>query len=339
MTVLYVASDQQGAGKTAVCATLASILEQRDKKVAVFKPLVGEPKSDPDADIYEKLMGQRADGWPLKLPKRGLNTGLLEKVKTAFDRVSEGTDVVLVEGSSDLSIKGSRQVADALDAKAVVVARYRDDLSASELKGWQEALGERLLGFVVNAMTRYMGTEVRTRLLPSMESEGLVSLGVVPEDRRLLGVSVRQLAEHLDGRFIVCEEKADGLVEHLMVGGMGMDPGEYYFGVRDNKAVIVRGDRPDLQMSALTTPTSCMVLTKGIEPIEYVKYESEQEEVSVMVVETDTLGTMEAVNTLVDRARFDHPLKLSRFAELLEQHVDLPALFSGLGLGGLTPSL
>ena len=56
----------------------------------------------------------------------------------------------------------------------------------------------------------------------------------------------------------------------------------------ENKAVIVRGDRPDLQMAALNTSTACIVLTKGVEPIEYVRYEAEQEEVSLIVVETDT---------------------------------------------------
>ena len=185
---------------------------------------------------------------------------------------------------------------------------------------------------MINGLTRYLGTDARTRLLPSMESEGPVCFGIIPEDRRLLGVTVGQLAEHLNGRFIGGEQNTDAVVEYLMVGGMGMDPGELYFGSRENKAVIVRGDRPDVQMSSLTTPTACMVLTKDIEPIEYVKYEAEQEEVPIMVVETDTLTTMDALASLLGRARFDHPVKLSRFADLVQKHVDLKALYSELEL-------
>lgn len=335
MTVLYVASDEEGAGKTALCATLAEKIRQRGVKAAVFKPLAGaglDSGSDPDVQVYHKLLGQRAEGWPLKLSGRGLTRALLEGISTAFKVVSEGADAVLVEGSCDLSAKQSQRVADALDAKVVVVARYGHDLSASQLKGWREALGNRLVGFVINGLTRYMGNNARVELLPSMEAEGLVCLGLVPEDRRMLGVSVRQVAEHLEGRFFACEERSEALVEHVMVGGLGMDPGEVHFSVYGNKAVIVRGDRPDVQMAALKTPTSCMVLTRGIEPIEYVKYEAEQEEVSLMVVETDTLTTMEALSGLVDRARFDHPLKLDRYGELLEQHVDIGALLGGLGV-------
>jgi hypothetical protein len=128
------------------------------------------------------------------------------------------------------------------------------------------------------------------------------------------------------------EDASDGLVEHLMVGGRGMDPGEHYFGVRDSKAVIVRGDRPDVQMAALTTSTACMVMTKGIEPIEYVQYEAREEGVPVIVVETDTIETMEALNGLMDSARFDHPLKLARYSELADEHIDLPALYGALDI-------
>ena len=34
----------------------------------------------------------------------------------------------------------------------------------------------------------------------------------------------------------------------------------------------------------------------------------------------------------IDRARFDHPLKLERYGELLKQHADLPGLLGLLGI-------
>ena len=113
---------------------------------------------------------------------------------------------------------------------------------------------------------------------------------------------------------------------------MGLDSGEVYFGTRDSKAVIVRGDRPDVQMSALTTSTLCLVLTGGIEPIEYVLYEAELEEVPVAVVPAETLDAMAALDGLSARARFDHPAKLERLSELVGGHVDVDALYGTLGV-------
>ena len=331
MVVVYVVSEQDGAGKTALTAALAHVLRGQGQRATALKPIASE-SADPDPEIYRVLLGQEADSRPLELPGEGLTPQVMEEVSSQVAQVSKEADVVLVEGSGRLSAEDSAQLAEALSAKVLVVSRYDPGLEAAQLTHWREELGERLAGFVINGLTRYMGTDARTSLLPSMEREGLVSFGLIPEDRRLLGATVRQVAEHLEGRFTTCEEKADRLVEHFMVGGMGMDPGELYFGSREDKAVIVRGDRPDLQMSALGTPTACMVLTKGIDPIEYVTYEAEQEEVSIMVVPTDTLATMDSLKTLMDGSRFDHPAKLSRFAELVTDHIDLPALFDALGV-------
>ena len=331
MTAIYIASESEGAGKTSLCATLAWKLGQRGKKVSVFKPVsrVGS-ESDTDAEVFHTLLKLPTDGWPVAQADDGLTPEILDDIKSAFNQVSEEADLTLIEGSSGLSLRDTKQIVDTLEAKVLVVAPYQTDLSDSQLKPWTNALGDRLAGFVINGLTKYQNTQAKTKLLPSMESEGLVSFGVIPEDRRLLSATADQVAAHLEGRFVVGEEFSDALVEHFMVGGWTMDAGDLYFGLNENKAVVVRGDRPDMQMSALTTPTSCLVCTQGIDPIEYVIYEAEQEEVAVMVVETDTLTTMASLNNLMEGTAFDHQLKLSRFSELIDEYVNLDALYRSL---------
>jgi BioD-like phosphotransacetylase family protein len=329
VTVLYVVSDQQGAGKTALCATLARKLAQQGKKVTVFKPISGAgsaPDTDPDVRIYGKLLGIKAEGWPVDSPAA---------VKDAVNRLSEEYDVVIAEGSNAMSLAESKQVADALDSKVVAVAQFRRDLSPADLKPLSNTFGERLIGFIINGLTKYLGTEVRTGLLPAMAAEGLPLLGIVPEDRRLVGIRVRQLVKHLDGRVIMEEGDMDALVEYLMVGGLSLDPaGETHFLIHDNRTIITRGDRPDIQMSALNAEgtTACMVLTNGKEPLEYIMYEAEQQEMPLILVDANTLDVMSQLNTLMDRTRFDHPRKLSRFAELLDEHVDMNAIFRALNV-------
>ena len=337
MAVLYVASDREGAGKTSLCLALARSFEGAGKSVKVVKPVAAaglDAHADPDPKIIGNLLGQAPDGWPVAPGETSLNDAVLRDAAAVVAKATEGTDVVIVEASCALSPEESARMADAMDARAMVVVRYLRELAASDLKPMAEAFGDRFAGCVVNGLTRYMGTELQTKLLPSLESEGIKCLGVIPEERRLLGVTVGRLAQHLSGRLIVCGEKTEGLVEYVLVGMPAMDPGEFYFGIRERKAAIVRGDRPDLQFAAINTDTACLVLTKGIEPIEYVRYEAEQEEVPVMVVDTDTLATMDTLNTLMDGARFDHPLKLERLAALVESHLDIQALLSTLSGDG-----
>ena len=109
-----------------------------------------------------------------------------------------------------------------------------------------------------------------------------------------------------------------------------MDPGEYVFSTKSDKCVVVRGDRPDVQMSALQTDVSCFIMTNGIDPIEYVQYESQEEKVPIIVVEKDTLQTMDDVGKLQSEVSFDHPEKLERMSSLIGSSVDLKILIEGL---------
>ncbi len=348
MAVLYITSEYEGEGKTAIGVSLAQMLRNMGKMVAAFKPFADEGNSDGDAAVYQNLLGQSAEGLPLEVPERGLNEQLAGKAKSVADGLSRAADVVIVEGSSRLTASGHKQLAQTLDAQALVVATYHRGLSSGRLKSWEAVFGDRLVGVIINGLTRYSGHDARNRLLPALQDEGLDILGIVPEDRRLLGVTVAQLAEHLNGRFVEPEEEGkpygptngsldvaeERLIEHLMVGPMMLNNSRYYFGLHESKAAIVRGDRPDLQMGALHTKTACLVATKGIVPIEYIRNEAALEDVPIMVVDADTLGTMAALNTLQDRAQFDHPLKVERMLSLIEAHVDTARIFGRLGVGG-----
>ena len=331
MALLYVTSDERGAGKTAFCVGLAHLLTMQGKRATIFKPM-GNSDEDPDIAIYQALLSTEVDGWPIATAPARLSDDLLGQIKTAANSAAEDNDIVIVEGSSEISSADAGKLAEALDAKAVVVSRYSPERKASELRHWQDVFKGRMLGYVINGVTKYQGTESRSGLLEAMVGEGMNCLGALPEDRRLLGVSVDQLARHLGGEFLGDSGDKDCLVEYLMVGGWTLDSGEIYFGIHDNRAAIVRGGRPDMQMAALASAgtTSCIVLTDGVKPIEYVQYEAEQEEVPLVLVSEGTLETMDNLNTLMESSRFDHPSKLERFAQLMQAHLDVDAIASAL---------
>ena len=324
MAVLYVASDRSGAGKTALSASLASILAEEGLSVGIIKPLAGP--DDTDVSAYADLLVASQVSPPVIVPADGISPAIVDSVQQSCAATQDGKDVLVVEGASDLSQQDHAKLADALDAAVVIVAGFTPEMDADSLSGWSERMGDRLLGLLINGITRYQDRDVTTGLLPAMEAKGFKSLGTLPEDRRLLGVTVSQIAEHLNGRYLTGEALTDGLVEHFMVGGMGLDSGLEYFGLHDDKATIVRGDRPDIQMSSLQTPTTCMVLTEGTDPIEYVLNEAELEDVPIVVTDSDTLATMKALNGVQNRAKFNHPAKLARFSELLRRHADLDTI-------------
>lgn len=342
MTAIYITSDYTGVGKTAVCVTLADHLSREGKKVALFKPFhlqYGSSDIDPDIEILKRASNVEYKSdmiWPVELVESGdLEEISLDNVLKAFRETTLGSDISIVEGLSGLDGpvgSCSRGLVENMDASVIVVIGYVPELDLDHVLKTKQLFGDRLAGIVLNGVTRYKVRDVKDGLVPMIEAEGVKVLAAIPEDRRLLGVSVGQLAQHLNGKFLNLEEKKDNFVERYLIGGMILDWGVLYFERFAHKAVIVRADRPDIQMAALRTPTSCIVLTGGNTPIEYVSYEAQEEEVPLIQVETDTLTTTEALESLHEKALFDHPMKQEQFQALMSEHGDWEALCSSLGL-------
>ena len=325
MSVLLIASDSPGAGKTATTLALTSLAARSGKKASAVKPFASGP-DDPDSESYAKL-GRTG---PVDGSESQTGTPDITTLSSTLASVTSDSDVTFVELPNSVDPSGVSAAAESLGATVLLVASYRRNLRGADLSEWSNALGNRLAGVLVNGLTRYLGTEARANLLPSLEEGGIPCVGLIPEDRMMLSMTIEELRSALDGRYVVDEGDTDAPLEWFQVGGLSLDPGEIRFGLYENNAVVVRGDRPDIQMSALNGSASCLVLTGGVEPIEYILYEAREEETPVMVIEPDTLSTMSALDDVTSSPRVDSAAKVERFAALLQTHADLDRLWSAL---------
>ena len=329
MSILLVASDSPSAGKTSVVLSVAEIARQSGRVVNGYKPFTSQD-DDMDSSLLAQMSNPGLDGWPQRVADP-TKYGQLDDLLGSFSSIGlSGEMLTILEMDSSNGVEWVALAAERLNAHTLLVSQARRGLRASNLSEWSEALGDRLAGVLVNGVTRYMSTEASEGVAPSFADAEVDLIGMIPEDRALLSITVDQIRDSLDGRYVVDEGDINSPVEHFQVGCMSLDPGELRFGLYDNNAVIVRGDRPDIQMSALNASVTCLVLTGGIDPIEYISYEAQEEETPVMVVESGTLTTMTLLNEVVTSSRMDTTGKVARFSELLETHADLSRIWSVL---------
>ena len=347
MIALYLASMDEAAGKSALCVALGRIFKARGLKVGYLKPvaIVAEKVDASDKDI-EFIKQTLALEEPVELlcpvsisAKDFLATAnekeptWLKKAEDAYARVSQGKDVILLEGVSDFKAGNSpalagRRTVEALRAKAILIASYESNLKASQIVDAAKALAGHLQGVVINAVPMRRMDSVKATLVKSVQQAGIRVLGTLPEDRTLLTVSVGELAEHLGGNIITSPERSDNLVESVMVGAMSPDPAVSYLSLKQNKAVVTRGDRPDIQLAALQTSTSCLVLTDNInQPLPTILSLAKTTKVPIIIVKNDTMHTMEALEAIFDKAKLSHEWKVERLEQLLEQHLDLESIY------------
>ncbi len=348
MAVLYVTGNRPGTGKTALAAALASRLVGAGRRPVLVRPLRpnAAAASDPDVALFQQVVpgapNTEAPPLAVTLDTLSADTTLPDRVRERVAAASVGREPTIVEGLDGLDdhdpwALASASIATALDARVVLVLDYGRDLSDAAAAAARRRYGNRLAGVVINRVPHHAIHDATARLSPALQGGGLAVLGIVPEDRRMAAPSVAQVAEHLGAAFRVLDDLDDpgaglrSLVEHFMVGGSPLDNGAYVFSRRENKAVLVRGDRPDLQMAALETSTTCLVLTGGREPVQYATYHAGLRQVPAMLVGGPTLEVMEALGTVGERASVHSPLKVERFADLLDRHEDMPALLAAAG--------
>jgi BioD-like phosphotransacetylase family protein len=308
---------------------------------------IGGRVADEDAAFVKNVLSLGAQAWelsPVVITPQILSQCITEgcdfdeRVKDAFEHASQGVDVMLLEGGDSLRTGyaiglSTPHVAEMLGAKVLVVVKMRgrmrllDDTLTAQFR-----LGDQLLGVILNRVPEEENDYVRDQAIPFLEAKGIPVLGYLPERPQLAAISLNELQDVLKAQVLAGQNRMDALVENLMVGAMGGQEALSRFRVIQNKAVITGGDRTDIQLAALDTSTTALILTGNLRPAANILERAEQQGVAVMLVPGNTLETVEAVEAIYGKTRLGQPEKLARFEALMAEYVDYKRLRSLLGL-------
>jgi uncharacterized protein len=326
MAALYLTSISGNSGKTMLGAGLGKYWLDNGKKVGYFKPLATAEKGgggspDADAAFIKKLFGLNESAENL--------AGAVNDIKAAYAGAAQGKDIVIVEG---LPLNVSASVIEALDAKVLVIHDYAAPLPGviAEYK----KMGKRLVGVVLNKVPRNKVSRMESQAAEALAQAGIKFLGAIPEDRLLLTLNVGELAEVLQAKILNNSDKTGELIENVMLGALAFDSGEEYFKRKNNKAVILKGERPDMQLAALQTSLRCLVLSGGAKPIPAVLQQSNVKKVPILSSNLNVQDMATAVDKAMEGRKFRQERKLPRLEEILRQALNVKLLDQGLGLAG-----
>jgi BioD-like phosphotransacetylase family protein len=353
-TTVYVTSTQHLSGKSALCVGLLKRFKRDGFIIGYMKPVsttahvMGEQVIDEDARFIRstfELTDPLETMAPLILTDQKVATllssderDLSEKVRSAFEKISSGKEIVLLEGAGSfregwIVNLAPVHVCQLLNAKSLVIVPYGNDLQvADDLITARVQLGDSLIGGVINRVPQHRMDFVSNKLKPFVERDGIPVFAVLPKKRILLSVSVKELNEGLMGEVLCAEGALNELVEHLVVGAMGVERALKYLRQNINQAVITGGDRSDIQLAALETSTRCLILTGNIRPGPQIISRAEDQGVPIILTRHDTMTAIERIERFFGKTRFHQEEKVQRFDSLLEQNMDFEAFYRALGI-------
>ena len=353
MKSLYITSVEKYSGKTALCLALGKLYQEKGLKVGYLKPFslrpwrIGDKIADEDAGFVIDILGVNAKPWelaPVVVTSELLRDYLTSKNKIDFmpqvlaaaKALEERKDFLLLEGGGSLREGyvmnlATPDVAEKLGSAIIVVVKYCDEVCLlDDVLAAKFRLPNSLSGVVINRVPAHALSYVNNLVVPFLEKEGVPILGVLPDDSELAALSVGEIVEVLNAEVLTSCYDEEALVEALMVGAMTEDSALRRFRKQPNKAVITGGDRTDIQLAAMETSTTCLILTGNLHPSNLIIKQAENMCVPILLVPGNTMETVESLDRIFGRTRLGQKGKLDKFIGYVKENIDLKRLDKAL---------
>lgn len=350
---LLVSSTEESTGKTAVALALGSIAADRGVRVGYMKPKGTRLESyvgktfDADPALARELLDIDAEMSELepivysptfiREAIRGHENpdAIRERVADAYEKLAGERDLMLIEGGNTLATGGvveltDPEVAELLDARVILVSRFTVEMDVDGVLAAADRFGDRLAGVVFNAVAEGHHEFLDTEVAPFLETKGISTVGILPRDPDLAGISIADLAAEL-GADILTDCPTGETVERFHVGAMTGESALQHLRRTRNAALITGGDRSDIQTVALEAPgVRCLILTGGIKPAGAVLGRAEETGTPIMLVQGDTATTVERSESVLRSGRVRDAETVRRVRELVEDHADIDAILPDL---------
>ncbi len=353
MKSLYITSVEKYSGKTALCLALGKIYQEKGLNIGYLKPFslrpwrIGDKIADEDASFVIDILGVNAKPWemaPVVVTSEMLRDYLTSKNKIdympqvieAAKALEEKKDLLLLEGGGSLREGyvmdlATPDVAKELGSAIIVVVKYCEDACLlDDVLAAKFRLPDSLSGVVINRVPPHALSFVINLVVPYLENKGVPILGVLPDDNALAALSVGEIVEVLNAEVLTSCYDPEALVEALMVGAMTEDSALRRFRKQPNKAVITGGDRTDIQLAAMETSTTCLILTGNLHPSNLIIKQAENMCMPILLVPGNTMETVEALDRIFGKTRLGQKEKLDKFMGYVRENLDLKRLDKAL---------
>ncbi len=331
MRSLYLGSVVEKSGKSMVTLGLAKNFQG---KVGFFKPfkerLMREGDRVIDQDAYlmrHMLKSDKPEEVLCPFAYDVFRAATMDEVKAAYEKAACDCEMMLIEGTREVTTGYMNDVSGLAIAEAtgsdLILISTPEAASLDKIA----MLYKLSKNYKINVKGVILNKTDDLSVANFLESKGIKVLGCVPHIPEMTFFTVKEVAEALSANVLVGEGHMDKVVEGVFIGAMTMETALKYMRRHRRKAIITGGDRSDIQLAALSTDTSCLILTGGMYPANQVVSKAYEKGIPILVTRYDTLATSEMVEHLIARIEPQDAEKVRLVEKAIADNVDLEAVF------------
>jgi len=317
---IYLTSYNEGVGKTLIAIGLIQKYKKEGYNVQYFKP-VGEPigafsnKSDRDVSfIFMNLIETKYEmdivcpvsinlSYYVDYIDMNQRKECLEKIKNAYNAIAKDADVIIIEGTpnfayfcrvglDDITIAKELGISDIYFVDSTSSDKFIDLLLFS--KKYFDFREINMNGIILNQINFDFVPRIKELNEKHIKKYDIPIIGIMEKEPLIAEPTVDEILEGI-GAELINNPPPSALrnrVKSILIGAMSLEHALKYFRQSQEAAVITGGDRTDLQMGALESHISVLILTGYIQPDTAVKTKANEMGIPILLSPSDTYTTM-----------------------------------------------
>jgi BioD-like phosphotransacetylase family protein len=320
--IIYFYSNKPRAGKSLILSAFSNLLTKKNIKNIAIKPIF-DPSSKDDSETqsnFNELLAQNTQFQSQSASIKQTKNDLKEFV-SEIQNLNKKYKVVLVEVASNASIDFNSELPDS-NSIHILINEFATTANIKHINSYKN-----LDWIIYNKVPKYRSNYIQSTIIPKLKLESKKVIASIPESRLLNSNSINEINLFLNGTYIV-EENTENIIESFLIGTPTMDSGKHYYNYHKNPAVIVRSDRPDIQMSALYQDVKCLILAGKSKIADYVIYEAEVREIPLIQVDSNTIDTANQINLISKITNPFHRHKMEAITKTLNDQINLDTILS-----------
>ncbi len=361
MEDIFVAATGQDRGKTSFAVGFLSLLNDKVGNVGFMKP-VGNRfvetedglRIDEDVQLMDSIYDfndNLKDISPVILDSSFVRhciesecrQEMERQITVAYDRIVQGRDMMVIEGSGQTSVGevvnlSNARVAEMLGSKVIILAEGgigntvdRVMLNVSFLRQFDIDI----LGVVLNKVYKSKMDKVKDKAGMALRERGLEVLGVIPYERMLTYPSIGHIMdqfEHFQPVTDVGKSVESRSISRVIIGAM--TPREALKYIEGNELLITGGDREDMMVSALCRTAihlqsgrggsvSGIIATGGITPHESIIETAENLGILILESQEDTYTVASRIKDMTIKLRPNDHKKIEKTKSIIGENIEM----------------
>ncbi len=338
------------SGKTSIGLGLALKYRQEGYKVAYFKPVGSYTgtslRTDEDALLMKEILRMEQPletivpymAGPSYLSSHSNPCASLNRIRQAYESISDGSDFVIIGGAGFPHIMGclgldAPGLALELQAVPLYIIRIDNDYSLDQaifINSYMSCKGSPIYGNIFYNVPRSLLAKTEGIYRPLLQEMGCGILGLIPGMPDITAPTVKEYYDVLGGEALSGEEKMERIVEDIVIGAMTAESALGYLRRGANKCVITGGDRAEIALAALETNTSAIILTGGLYPDVKVIARAEEKGVPLILVHYDTYTTLEKMSAVSRKITAGDGKAIKTAVDNIEKYVEWQNILNAL---------